>query len=281
MDYYPTDIKSAREDKLPLFQGACDRDNSIIFKEQNPWFQLFVKHLTETFFPNSGLWFSIEISGILKNEDLGTCDISRKPAKIKINFKQPGDEIDSAGVIVHEIIHAHAMCSHGTDFQIEAAQKGLIMIQRGGYTTPTRTFAQKVEAILKEIGKAPDGLFLWRYRQAPAFYCVRNQCGNWDVSRDLIMEKGEIMLLKNKTLETLNQWEKKYFKGLSPKKNRKEIPVLYILYKIPSERYHKQSLFMTLLKIFISRSSPTWNAYWTQFNEELNQQEKICSTTQG
>ena len=85
------------------------------------------------------------------------------------------------------------------------------------------------------------------------------------------------MLLKNETLEMLNQWETKYFKGLSPKKNRKKIPVLRIPHQTVVSSFYKQSLFMTLLKIFISRSSPKWNAYWTQFNEELKQQEKVAS----
>ncbi len=198
-------------------------------------------------------------------------------AEIRLNFNQQ-DEIDLAEIIVHEIIHAYTGCNHGEAFQIEAAQKGLIMIAKEGCTIPSRTFTQKAEAILKEIGRAPEGLFSWEDPVfIPDFYCVRNQYGNWDLSRDSAKEAGQIMLLKNETLEMLNQWEKKYFKGLSPKKNRKKIPVLRIPHQTVVSSFYKQSLFMTLLKIFISRSSPKWNAYWTQFNEELKQQEKVAS----
>lgn len=269
------------EDKIPFLRGVWDKDNlpnEIIFKEKDPWFQLFVKRLTETFFPNAGLWFSIEISKRLKYR-LGDCAFGfEEQAEIRLNFNQPKDEIDLAEIIVHEIIHAYTGCNHGEAFQIEAAQKGLIMIAKEGCTIPSRTFTQKAEAILKEIGRAPEGLFSWEDPVfIPDFYCVRNQYGNWDLSRDSAKEAGQIMLLKNETLEMLNQWEKKYFKGLSPKKNRKKIPVLRIPHQTVVSSFYKQSLFMTLLKIFISRSSPKWNAYWTQFNEELKQQEKVAS----
>ena len=268
------------EDKIPFLRSVWDKDNlpnEIIFKEKDPWFQLFVKRLTETFFPNAGLWFSIEISKRLKYR-LGDCAFGfEKQAEIRLNFNQQ-DEIDLAEIIVHEIIHAYTGCNHGEAFQIEAAQKGLIMIAKEGCTIPSRTFTQKAEAILKEIGRAPEGLFSWEDPVfIPDFYCVRNQYGNWDLSRDSAKEAGQIMLLKNETLEMLNQWEKKYFKGLSPKKNRKKIPVLRIPHQTVVSSFYKQSLFMTLLKIFISRSSPKWNAYWTQFNGELKQQEKVAS----
>ena len=268
------------EDKIPFLRRVWDKDNlpnEIIFKEKDPWFQLFVKRLTETFFPNAGLWFSIEISKRLKYR-LGDCAFGfEEQAEIRLNFNQQ-DEIDLAEIIVHEIIHAYTGCNHGEAFQIEAAQKGLIMIAKEGCTIPSRTFTQKAEAILKEIGRAPEGLFSWEDPVfIPDFYCVRNQYGNWDLSRDSAKEAGQIMLLKNETLEMLNQWEKKYFKGLSPKKNRKKIPVLRIPHQTVVSSFYKQSLFMTLLKIFISRSSPKWNACWTQFNEELKQQEKVAS----
>lgn len=213
------------EDKIPFLRSVWDKDNlpnEIIFKEKDPWFQLFVKRLTETFFPNAGLWFSIEISKRLKYR-LGDCAFGfEKQAEIRLNFNQQ-DEIDLAEIIVHEIIHAYTGCNHGEAFQIEAAQKGLIMIAKEGCTIPSRTFTQKAEAILKEIGRAPEGLFSWEDPVfIPDFYCVRNQYGNWDLSRDSAKEAGQIMLLKNETLEMLNQWEKKYFKGLSPKKKQKE-----------------------------------------------------------
>ena len=169
------------EDKIPFLRGVWDKDNlpnEIIFKEKDPWFQLFVKRLTETFFPNAGLWFSIEISKRLKYR-LGDCAFGfEKQAEIRLNFNQQ-DEIDLAEIIVHEIIHAYTGCNHGEAFQIEAAQKGLIMIAKEGCTIPSRTFTQKAEAILKEIGRAPEGLFSW---EDPVFildfYCVRNQYGN-------------------------------------------------------------------------------------------------------